>query len=141
MPLAVPRSTEAGMGCPGLNTEEECRRIIHSPHSGFVFLFLLPAYTTKNFHLLNTTSVMNNACCSCFIRYCCLELPLCNVHVCTEADLLYFLFVHQQYQCWICCCAKVCLISMHCTLVHCSAPCSQCRAHFKASFPAFQSPP
>lgn len=138
MLLAVHRSTDTDMGHPGLNTKGACRRTIHPPRSGCIFLF--PAYTYKNSHVFRSILIMNNVRCSWFVWYCCLELPLCYMHVCTHTGLLYFLVVHQLTGVG----AAVAWRSVSfqrtvhwCT--HCSAPCSCCRVHFKVPFLIFKA--
>lgn len=93
MPPAVPRSTEAGVGCPGLHTKAACRKTIYPPHSDCVFW--LPAQASKNSHLFSSILITNNMCWSCFVCYCFLELPLCYVCMCTHSGLLHFFAVHQ----------------------------------------------
>lgn len=39
MPLAIPRSIEAGMGCPVLHTKAACRKTIYPPHNDCTFGF------------------------------------------------------------------------------------------------------
>lgn len=93
MSLAVPRSIEAGLGCPGLHTKASCRKTIYPPHNDCTSW--LPPCTSKTSHLFSSILIMNNTCWSCFECCCFLELPLCNVHVCTHSGLLNFLVVCQ----------------------------------------------